>query len=270
MDYRYKKHVKSCGITCLHVLNHVILYTRSNLKEKIMNNIYKYGFTLAEVLITLAIVGVIATMTLPGLINKTNNAEAVVGVKKAYMILSQAAYMIKAENGGNMAAAFSKVTSNSDHEGFANIFIPKLHIQKNCGTNQSSISGCFTEYNYKNLINGSGSGPYFGKTTTAYSTILTSDGMSYAFNIESKDCDNNSIENGYPKNVCGYVYVDINGPNKGSATAGRDLFMFYITNYKNGIIPAGIYPAYLSYCKSASMAGYLCTAGIVQEGAMNY
>lgn len=51
----------------------------------------KQAFTLAEVLITLGIVGVIAAMTLPALINQTQGKELETGLKKAYSIL-QAAY----------------------------------------------------------------------------------------------------------------------------------------------------------------------------------
>ena len=48
------------------------------------------GFTLAEVLIALVIIGVIAAITIPPLMNKTNEQYTVVAVKKAYFILSQA------------------------------------------------------------------------------------------------------------------------------------------------------------------------------------
>jgi len=40
------------------------------------------GFTLAEVLITLVIIGVIAAMTISPLINKTNDAENKTALKK--------------------------------------------------------------------------------------------------------------------------------------------------------------------------------------------
>ena len=48
------------------------------------------GFTLAEVLITLVIVGIIAAMTIPTLINKTNNQEYVSRLKKTYSTMAQA------------------------------------------------------------------------------------------------------------------------------------------------------------------------------------
>ena len=42
------------------------------------------AFTLAEVLITLGIIGVVAAMTLPSLVNEHNNKQYVVAFKKLY------------------------------------------------------------------------------------------------------------------------------------------------------------------------------------------
>ena len=57
------------------------------------------GFTLAEVLITLVIIGVIAAMTIPTLMNNTNKQEYVSKLKKAYSTLSQATNRIITEEG---------------------------------------------------------------------------------------------------------------------------------------------------------------------------
>ena len=51
------------------------------------------GFTLAEVLITLGIIGVVAAMTMPTLINSTQGAQYKTGFKKALTVLSQAVVM---------------------------------------------------------------------------------------------------------------------------------------------------------------------------------
>lgn len=48
----------------------------------------KYAFTLAEVLITLGIIGIVAAMTLPTLVQNHKNAELQTGLKKAYSVLS--------------------------------------------------------------------------------------------------------------------------------------------------------------------------------------
>ena len=47
------------------------------------------AFTLAEVLITLVIIGVIVSMTIPTLINKTQNQEFVSRLKKTYSTFAQ-------------------------------------------------------------------------------------------------------------------------------------------------------------------------------------
>lgn len=50
----------------------------------------KFAFTLAEVLITLGIIGVVAAMTIPTLMNSTNDAEFKTAYKKAFSAASQA------------------------------------------------------------------------------------------------------------------------------------------------------------------------------------
>lgn len=54
----------------------------------------KLGFTLAEVLITLGIIGIIAEITLPSLITNVNNTALSAGWRKEYSILSQAYQMV--------------------------------------------------------------------------------------------------------------------------------------------------------------------------------
>ncbi len=55
--------------------------------EKIMTK--RFGFTLAEVLITLGIIGVVAAMTMPTLMNQTNGAQYKAAYKKALSAISQ-------------------------------------------------------------------------------------------------------------------------------------------------------------------------------------
>ena len=54
---------------------------------------YKYGFTLAEVLITIVIIGVVAAMTIPNLVNKTNKEELRTGLLKAQTTVANALYL---------------------------------------------------------------------------------------------------------------------------------------------------------------------------------
>ena len=59
----------------------------------------KAAFTLAEVLITLGIIGVVAAMTLPTLIAKYQKQEVVTKLKRVYSVMNQAIQMSEAING---------------------------------------------------------------------------------------------------------------------------------------------------------------------------
>ena len=59
----------------------------------------KNGFTLAEVLITLAIIGVVATLTLPSLLTNTQEQQALTAFKKIMNTLNEAGQMNAAMEG---------------------------------------------------------------------------------------------------------------------------------------------------------------------------
>ncbi len=59
----------------------------------------KRAFTLAEVLITLGIIGVVAALTIPTLINNYNKRQTVTKLKQTYSILSQALTMAQVKDG---------------------------------------------------------------------------------------------------------------------------------------------------------------------------
>lgn len=59
----------------------------------------KFGFTLAEVLITLGVIGVVAVMTMPTLIQNHQKQETVTKLKKVYSLVNQAIKMSEAEYG---------------------------------------------------------------------------------------------------------------------------------------------------------------------------
>lgn len=62
-------------------------------------NSKKTAFTLAEVLITLGIIGVVAAMTIPVLIANHKKQEVVTKLEKVYTVMNQAIKMSEVENG---------------------------------------------------------------------------------------------------------------------------------------------------------------------------
>ena len=73
----------------------------------------KNGFTLAEVLITLAIIGVVATMTLPALMTNTAEQQAKSALKKGINTFTEAAQMSQAIDGYDYAS-LNVDTKNED------------------------------------------------------------------------------------------------------------------------------------------------------------
>lgn len=74
----------------------------------------KNGFTLAEVLITLTIIGVIATMTLPALMTNTQEQQAKTALKKGINTLTEAAQLSQAIDGIDYASLTSSNTTSGE------------------------------------------------------------------------------------------------------------------------------------------------------------
>lgn len=76
----------------------------------------KNGFTLAEVLITLAIIGVVATLTLPALMTNTQEQQAKTALKKGINTLTEAAQMHQAIAGVDYSSFSSSQTTGSGED----------------------------------------------------------------------------------------------------------------------------------------------------------
>ena len=76
----------------------------------------KTGFTLAEVLITLAIIGVVATLTLPALMTNTAEQQAKTALKKGINTLTEAAQMNQAISGFDYASLTVSSTSEPESQ----------------------------------------------------------------------------------------------------------------------------------------------------------
>ena len=89
---------------CLTSTNSIDFLTIQNYNSSICNYSFgdqmkKLGFTLAEVLITLGIIGIVAAMTIPTLIAKYQERQTVSQLTKVYSTLASAYQMMQAEYG---------------------------------------------------------------------------------------------------------------------------------------------------------------------------
>ncbi|MDR1168393.1 MAG: type II secretion system GspH family protein [Heliobacteriaceae bacterium] len=74
----------------------------------------KYGFTLAEVLITLAVIGVVAALTMPALVSNYRKNVVVTRMKKFYSVFSQAFKLLEAQEGDLENIPVPEIDHNSD------------------------------------------------------------------------------------------------------------------------------------------------------------
>lgn len=106
------------------------------------------AFTLAEVLITLGIIGVIVAMTLPNLIGNYNKKVAETKLAKMYSILNQAILMSESENGSckNWDWGDENNHRNSDFmetwwNTYLKNYLPNVMSVKKISTPTANISG---------------------------------------------------------------------------------------------------------------------------------
>jgi len=109
--------------------------------------ITKKAFTLAEVLITLGIIGIVAEMTIPTLMNSVGDQVNKVGYKKAYSVASQAWLM--AYNDGNVTNCTDWFDGTCNKANF-NEFKKQVKISKDCGNDTASCWNMSGEKSWTN------------------------------------------------------------------------------------------------------------------------
>ena len=215
------------------------------------------GFTLAEVLITLVIIGVIASMTIPTLMNNTNKQEYVSKLKKTYSTFAQATNRIISEQGMPRGDIGGWAT---DSDNVAALYKKHLSNAKECLNGQ----GCFENVVYKNL-NGSNFKNLDADSNANYRKFILADGTSVLIGRVTQSCGQNWDGK---SDDCFQIYVDINGAKKPNK-AGHDLYSFVVKS--DGLHPRGCDVADCTTHKGAdNVTGADCTCRVLREGAINY
>lgn len=246
----------------------------------------KSGFTLAEVLIVLGIIGIVAELTIPALLSSYQKQVYVTQLKKAYTEGNQALKIMTADSGCADDLVCSGVFgTNSTTQSFGDTFSKYFKVVKNCG--KAINKNCFATLIHTSFDHKDDGHQDIDQTAELYK-FITADGMSIGVlnfadgNPALADCQNSQPDATYLKQYCGYLWVDTNGL-KSPNTLGRDVFFFYISNGKGALLyPAGGKelngqwwnqdPPY-NYCQesSSNRDGVACTARIIEEGwQMNY
>lgn len=177
------------------------------------------GFTLAEALITLAIIGVVASMTLPTINANIVKSQVGPALGKAIRTL---------ETANTLAISENEVRSLNQIDGVGNADGYFYYVVSKYSPISMIDVGSVTYKKYNN------SGDYASFSTAYHSK----DGITY-FSAGSSRSSNN-VSN-LPITYAGEAWpilVDTNGYNKPPNAFGKDLYLVYV-DYKGSVIPSG-------------------------------
>lgn len=221
----------------------------------------KYAFTLAEVLIVIGIIGMIADMTIPTLVTNVQEKTTVVTLKKAYSTLSQAYTLATTDNGTPDTWGLTADTAGTVN--MIEALKPYLNMTKDCGIS----AGCFPDVHYKHL-SGTDRGNINTEADMAKAQLV--DGSLLAGAAFSPDCSLQWGASQALKTVCGDYWIDVNG-YKNPNIAGKDIFIFHLT--KSGLVPAGTQDdsaySFPNACYGNAY-GWGCTAWVIYNENMDY
>ena len=197
----------------------------------------KAAFTLAEVLITLGIIGIVAAMTIPTLVANYQQKSLNTQFKKAYALINQTLLNVLAQYDYLPRCYYLSGTSigpSTDCVDVSEKFFSSLKVVKKCEGN-AHVDGCIPEYEGMDTV-----------STANNPDAEVPDGYEDYGEYVSRDCTNfrkNAILNDrtvyvladgtiiFPYDVVGYgvklIAVDTNGM-KGPNKWGYDLYSFII------------------------------------------
>ncbi len=168
----------------------------------------KKAFTLAEILMVMATIGIVAALTLPNLKSTTSDREYVSGLKKNVSTLQNALNFAKDKYGSDFAAwTVNDATESAQGERIGKRLTEFLIVDVTCGLEINE--NCFSKSNFF-TVNGSTKTTY-DKDANTYK-IQLNDKTSLGF--KGKDT----------------IIMDLDGPKNGFNTIGQDIFIVKIND----------------------------------------
>ena len=222
----------------------------------------KAAFTLAEVLITLGIIGIVAAMTLPALINNYKEQEIITRVKKTYTTIAQALELVQAayETPGDNSILFSKEKSAAEiTKELSKYFSGARYCE--AGANADGCRNLNYKIKYAAVFQSGSNGALIG-SMVGYPRIVLNNGAVLGIVTSGSGCADYTVSGGaiynpdgtvqtnpdgsvatwtQTRNNCGIIIFDVNGsqlPNQ----FGYDAYQVNV--YKNKMGASNWYEAY--------------------------
>lgn len=203
----------------------------------------KFAFTLAEVLVTLGIIGVVASLVIPTLIQNSTDAARIGALKKAYSTISNAFNLAVNENGTPDNWNLGYAGSPAGSKNIAQNLAPYLKVVKEVDK-------------------------------TGFYELYLADGSYFDTWVQVPNCDWG------PKKMCGILYYHVK--NETIDKNGQNTFWFWINKNKiepMGLPDDGDY-SFTDYCKKSNLAsgsnidgqlgGRGCTAWALYNNNLDY
>lgn len=183
------------------------------------------AFTLAELLIALTILGVIAALTIPTLMKNVHNKQLEAGFKKSYSTISHTLKLMEIDTGGALSV------DNYKSVKFKNVFKKYVKYAFDCGNTSYNVASNKECAFYKSSLstgyktaNGKNYAPAEHLDDGA---LILNDGTLVMFDHQT--FTDLSIK----------IFVDTNGYNKGPNRLGYDAFFLFILSNKGGTYTFG-------------------------------
>ena len=207
------------------------------------------GFTLAEVLITLGVIGVVSAMTMPVLINDIQGRQLQSALKKSYSTISQALDMYYVENGERFVVTDQRYALKP-------ILIKYIKNVRDCGYGTDD-KACVYYDTFKDIYRNFNGTSFMNSKPFDDGQFVINDGS-----LVMIENNSNSFNN--------FISIDVNGYRKRPNRLGQDVFMFQIMP-DGKLLPMGMEGTaydkntYCSLTSESIMNGAGCTVKALSE-----
>ena len=235
---------------------------------------YKKGFTLSEILISLVVIGIVAALTIPNLIQSYKERQYIIQLKKVYAQLSQAFQMAVIEH-GPVSSWGIVTTQTGEYDEQGNQILDatgQVLVCNYLGKYLKKASIDTVKYDKILSLDGRvySSNPFVSINADAPTSMILADGTYVGIGWVVKNCNLAGI------NGCGDIAVILPGKIQ---TLGKNYFYFKFTPY--GIVPDGTrentQQTFPEYCDinnkkgiKSNAQGRGCTAWVIEKGNMDY
>lgn len=190
-----------------------------------MSKKFVWGFSLTELLIAVAIIGVIAALTIPGVIANYQRKSLLTNLKKNYVELQESLLLLKTEN--YQKGLDGSILNNKGTKTVADTagkFLKDYYkITQDCSTDtQPCFASQYADLSSMSYTDYSCDG-YSVNVASGAAICIVPASIYSRISIDPSTLQANKVEFKNP----GVIYIDVNGPKEPNI-GGRDMFTFNI------------------------------------------